>query len=65
MRLDQQIERALRAGLAEFSVIHGKGEGVLQRGVHDRLRADSNVADYYFASPMDGGFGKTIVRLAV
>ena len=62
--LDVQIERAILAGLAEFSVIHGKGEGVLQKGVHERLKADPNIADYYFASPMDGGFGKTIVRLA-
>jgi len=61
--LDQQLERAILAGLNEFSVIHGKGEGVLQRGVHDRLRSDPNVVDYFFATPEDGGFGKTIVRL--
>lgn len=61
--LEQQLERATLAGLEEFSVIHGKGEGVLQRGVHDRLRGDPAVADYFFANPEDGGFGKTIVRL--
>jgi DNA mismatch repair protein MutS2 len=61
--LDRQMERAILAGLAEFSVIHGKGEGVLQRGIHEHLRADPNVEDYFFASPVDGGFGKTIVRL--
>jgi DNA mismatch repair protein MutS2 len=61
--LELQLERAILAGLAEFSVIHGKGEGVLQRGIHERLRNDPNVEDYFFASPEDGGFGKSIVRL--
>jgi DNA mismatch repair protein MutS2 len=61
--LEIQLERAILSSLAEFSVIHGKGEGVLQRGIHDRLRNDPNVVDYFFATPEDGGFGKTIVRL--
>jgi len=61
--LDAQIESSILGGLLEFSVIHGKGEGVLQRGIHERLKEDPNIADYYFAKPGEGGFGKTIVRL--
>jgi DNA mismatch repair protein MutS2 len=62
-RLETQIDRALIGGLAEFSIIHGKGEGVLQRGIHAYLREHREVADFHFSTPQEGGFGKTIVRL--
>jgi DNA mismatch repair protein MutS2 len=62
-RLERQLDRAVLRGLAEFSVIHGLGEGILQRGVHQYLKTSSLVKDYYFAIPQEGGFGKTIVKL--
>ena len=62
-RLEQQIDRALAVGLAEFSVIHGLGEGILQRGIHRFLKDSRNVKDYYFSAPQEGGFGRTIVKL--
>ncbi len=61
--LEQQIDRALLKGLNEFSVVHGKGEGVLQKGIHRYLGRCGLVKDYYFSPPEEGGFGKTIVRL--
>ncbi|MDR1389379.1 MAG: endonuclease MutS2 [Treponema sp.] len=62
--LDRQIEAALLSGLREFAVIHGKGDGVLQRAVHEFLKNCSPVADYYFSRPELGGFGRTEVILA-
>jgi DNA mismatch repair protein MutS2 len=61
--LRRQIDAAVLAGLHEFAVIHGKGEGVLQKGVHEYLRGESAVADYYFSRPELGGFGRTEVIL--
>jgi DNA mismatch repair protein MutS2 len=61
--LRHQIDAALLAGLHEFAVVHGKGEGILQKGVHEYLRGESAVADYYFSSPEMGGFGRTEVIL--
>jgi DNA mismatch repair protein MutS2 len=61
--LEKQIDRALMTSLAEFEVIHGHGEGVLQKGVHDHLRNHPAVRGYKFALPEEGGYGKTIVRL--
>lgn len=61
--LRRQVDAAALSGLYEFSVIHGKGDGVLQRAVHDYLKSQAVVADYYFARPEDGGFGKTCVTL--
>jgi len=70
MRLDEaiealrrQIEAASLSGLKNFSVIHGTGSGILQKGVHDYLKKDTAVSDYYFARPELGGFGRTEVVL--
>ncbi|MDR0503327.1 MAG: Smr/MutS family protein [Treponema sp.] len=70
MRLDEatdalrrQIEAASLNGLKTFSVIHGKGSGILQKGIHEYLKKDSAVEDYYFSRPEMGGFGRTEVVL--
>ncbi|MDR2393904.1 MAG: endonuclease MutS2 [Treponema sp.] len=59
--LQRQIDAAVLSGLREFSVIHGKGEGVLQQGVHTFLKEQPQVAEYYFSRPELGGFGRTEV----
>ncbi len=61
--LQQQLDAAVLQGLTEFSVIHGKGDGILSKGVHDYLKRQRVVLDYHFARPELGGFGKTIVTL--
>lgn len=62
--LQRHIDSALVLGQREFSVIHGKGDGILQRGIHDYLKGQSVVADYHFSHPDFGGFGRTEVTLA-
>jgi len=61
--LERQIDSALVHGLHEFGVVHGKGEGILQKGIHDYLRDSPAVSGYGFAVPEDGGTGKTRVTL--
>ena len=61
--VEKQIDAASLQGLQTFSIIHGTGEGVLSKGIHEFLSRSGAVADYYFARPEDGGFGKTIVHL--
>ncbi|MDR2028882.1 MAG: Smr/MutS family protein [Treponema sp.] len=61
--LERQLDAAALAGLREFSVVHGKGDGILQKGVHDFLKKQPLVADYYFSRPELGGFGRTEVLL--
>ncbi|MDR2518616.1 MAG: endonuclease MutS2 [Spirochaetaceae bacterium] len=70
MRLDEalealrrQLDAAVFSGLEMFSVIHGKGGGILQQGVHEFLKSQPQVADYYFSRPELGGFGRTEVIL--
>lgn len=70
MRLDQaldqvrdQIDAATVHGLSFFGIIHGKGTGVLQAGIHQYLAGSGLIRHFHFALPEDGGSGKTIVYL--
>ena len=59
----QQIEGALVHSVGEFSIIHGMGDGILSKGIHQYLKDVPQVTDFHFARPEDGGFGKTYVVL--
>jgi DNA mismatch repair protein MutS2 len=61
--LERQIDSALLSGLSNFSVIHGKGEGILQTGVREYLSHHKDIQSFTFARPEDGGYGKTLVEL--
>jgi DNA mismatch repair protein MutS2 len=61
--LELQIDNAQVQGLYFFTIIHGKGTGALQKGVHEYLHSLSSVQSYAFARPEDGGTGKTLVYL--
>ncbi len=61
--VEDQVEAASLASLSLFSIIHGTGEGILGRGIHELLKTHPAVRDYYFARPEEGGFGKTVVHL--
>jgi len=61
--LERQLDLASLKSFKAFSVIHGKGNGILQQGVHDYLSHYPGVKDFHFARPEDGGTGKTYVTL--
>jgi DNA mismatch repair protein MutS2 len=61
--LIKQTDRAIIQGLREFSVIHGKGEGILQTTVQNYLRSHPGVESFSFALPEQGGSGKTFVKM--
>ena len=61
--LAEEIDSALLSGLKRFEVIHGYGDGILMRGLHEYLKKRPEVVSYRFANPEDGGMGKTYVDL--
>ena len=61
--LEKQIDLCVMQDFKNFSIIHGTGTGVLQQKVRDYLSNCRAVQDFDFASPEDGGFGKTYVTL--
>lgn len=60
-KIDKYIYIAMVAGLNEFTIIHGKGHGILQKAVHQYLKNIPEIKKYSFAPPQEGGAGKTIV----
>lgn len=61
--LEHQLDLCAINGLKSFSIIHGKGNGILQQGVQDYLNHYPGLKDHHFARPEDGGSGKTYVEL--
>jgi len=61
--VQRQIDQALISGLNDFGIVHGMGEGVLQKGIRELLREHPHVSDYSYARPEEGGYGKTNVHL--
>jgi DNA mismatch repair protein MutS2 len=61
--LELQMDGALVQNLEYFSIIHGTGEGVLQKGIREYLAKNSHVRTFNYARPEEGGFGKTLVYL--
>ncbi|MCL2800603.1 MAG: endonuclease MutS2 [Treponema sp.] len=59
----RQLDAAVLSGLRNFSIIHGKGHGILRQGVHDYLGKHPAVAEFGFSRPELGGYGRTEVVL--
>jgi DNA mismatch repair protein MutS2 len=62
-RLDRYLDQAMRAGLPQVRIIHGKGTGTLRRAVRQFLADHPLVSDYQPADPREGGEGVTMAHL--
>ena len=58
--LEKFIDDAVLAGVPSVRIVHGKGEGILRKLVHDYLKKNSNVSSYRLGEPAEGGDGVTI-----
>ena len=63
MELERHLDRCMRLGLNEISVIHGKGTGVLRKGIQDYLRKCKFVKSFRLGTFGEGESGVTIVTL--
>ena len=61
--LEHQIDLCTLQNFPHFSVIHGKGDGILQQAVRGYLSHCPVIQSFEFAPPEDGGTGKTYVTL--
>jgi DNA mismatch repair protein MutS2 len=62
-RLETYIDRAILAGYPQVRIIHGKGEGILRRGVHRFLESHPGVRSFRDGEGPEGGWGVTIALL--
>ena len=48
-----------------MTIIHGRGEGILSKGIRERLRHHKSVKEYRRGAMGEGGDGVTVVKLKV
>jgi DNA mismatch repair protein MutS2 len=62
-RVEKFLDDAALAGLRRVRIVHGHGMGVLRATIAGLLTESPHVARFYFADPLEGGAGVTIVEL--
>lgn len=59
--LELYLDAAILANYPRVTIIHGRGTGAIQQGVHKVLRGHRSVSSFEFAPMNTGGNGATIV----
>ena len=60
--LDKYLDDALLSHLNSVKIIHGRGTGALQKGIHAYLKKQSFIKSYHLADFEEGGTAITIVN---
>lgn len=63
MDVDKYLDDATMAGLKEVTIIHGRGEGILRKGLQEMMRGHKHVKRLRKGSFDEGGDGVTVVTL--
>jgi hypothetical protein len=58
----EYLAEARRAGFRSVRIIHGKGQGVQRRLVHNILARTPFIRDWTDAPPQSGGWGATVAH---
>ncbi len=62
-KVEKFLDSTIISGNSTVQILHGKGTGALIAGIHEYLKEQSLVKNFYFAAPEFGGTGITIVEL--
>jgi DNA mismatch repair protein MutS2 len=60
---EKHLDSALVSGMNFVHILHGKGTGTLMEAIHEYLKEQSYISDFYFANEDEGGVGITVVEL--
>jgi len=61
--VERYLDRVSQSGLNQVEIVHGKGEGILKKLVHEYLQQRKDVKSFDLAPLDQGGAGCTIVEL--
>lgn len=62
-KVSKYLDDATMAHLEEVTIIHGRGGGILKKGIHSMLRENPQVKEYRKGAYSEGGDGVTVVKL--
>ena len=62
-KVSKYIDDATMAHLEEVTIIHGRGGGILKKGIHSMLRENPQVKEFRKGAYSEGGDGVTVVKL--
>lgn len=63
MEVEKYLDDCYMAGLKEVTIIHGRGQGILQSGLRNMFRSHRLVKSYRRGNLNEGGDGVTVVTL--
>ncbi len=63
MHVDKFLDDAMLGGLKQITIIHGKGTGVLRKGIHNILKSHKHVKKFRLGKYGEGESGVTVVEL--
>ena len=61
--VEKFLDDAYLAGLHEVRIIHGKGTGLLRKGIHNYLRSNPYVEEFHLGAYGEGDSGVTIIKI--
>ena len=63
MEVDRFLDEAVLGGVETVTIIHGKGTGILRKGIHEMLKKHRYVKSYRLGTFGEGEDGITVVEL--
>ena len=63
MDVDKYLDEAIMNGVNSVTIVHGKGTGVLRRGLWEFFRKDKRIKKYRNGEYGEGDFGVTVIEL--
>ncbi|PMP85990.1 MAG: hypothetical protein C0174_02845 [Thermodesulfobium narugense] len=61
-KVEKFIDKSLISNIPYVRIVHGKGEGILRKIIHEILEKHPQVKSFNLADPHEGGAGVTIVH---
>ena len=65
VEVDKYIDDAFMAKLDKVTIIHGRGEGILRRGIQEMLSKNKHIKEFRDGHFNEGGNGVTVVSLKI
>ncbi|TYP49822.1 endonuclease MutS2 [Thermosediminibacter litoriperuensis] len=62
LKVDKYLDDAGIAGLPSVVIIHGKGTGILRKGIQDMLKTRKDIKSFRSGNMNEGGLGVTVVE---